>query len=726
MSFLAPLYALAALAIGLPILFHLVRKRPKEKQFFSSLMFLEAAPPLLSQQSRIDQWLLLLLRAAALLLLAAAFTRPYWNAASETEASKIGARRLFLIDTSASMKRTGVFAKAVERTESLIKQSNITDAIAVYAFDQTLRTLVSIDEAMSSPPAQRQQLALASLKTAQPTWMGTDLGQAIIHAADLLQVNHESAADSAEAINEIVVVTDFQNGTVMDKLAGYNWPSSCRVRLEKVEVGQTGNAFASLLTSDDEGAVSDSEGDKKANKSASLSSERTRVRVVNEAGSTKTDLQVAWADAMGKPVAGTEVKCKVPSGESLIVRIPAQPQEAVGILLTGDSTDFDNRQFNAATETLKTELQCIDEIASSKEESISYFVEQLPLDSANRTVSFSARTPGSEASWPTPSQTPLMIASHHADKGDLLHLETYLQAGGHVLWVWDSSGNGVDGNAAGRMQSYEQGLVQLSGATGVKVSEAAVKNYAMWEQIDFKHPLFADLADSRFNDFTKVRFWSHRKLELADISQWTVLASFDDGDPALVTKECGAGRLWVMLAGWQPSQSQLALSSKFVPIVSGIFRIAAQVPREVEKHTVGTSINWSQGERILDPAGKQLEPIGKSDTSDPSQQTIEKYESVLEQPGIYQRIKPDNTASKIAVNLPPSESLLAIADVERLERLGVAMSDERPAATKASLQRQMKAVELEAKQGWWRWLVVGVLCVVGIESIVCFVRKRFA
>ena len=40
MSFLAPLFLLGGLAIGLPILFHLIRRTTREKTDFSSVMFL--------------------------------------------------------------------------------------------------------------------------------------------------------------------------------------------------------------------------------------------------------------------------------------------------------------------------------------------------------------------------------------------------------------------------------------------------------------------------------------------------------------------------------------------------------------------------------------------------------------------------------------------------------------------------------------------------------------
>ena len=36
----------------------------------------------------------------------------------------------------------------------------------------------------------------------------------------------------------------------------------------------------------------------------------------------------------------------------------------------------------------------------------------------------------------------------------------------------------------------------------------------MFSQMDFEHPLLAPFSDPRFNDFTKIRFWKHRKLSL--------------------------------------------------------------------------------------------------------------------------------------------------------------------------------------------------------------------
>ncbi|MFN9851219.1 MAG: BatA domain-containing protein, partial [Planctomycetota bacterium] len=93
MSFLTPLYALAALAVAVPILLHLVRREPKNRLEFSSLLFLPESPPRLTRNSRIEHWLLLLLRSLVLLMIAFAFARPYWNQTVDTPSGSAAGKR---------------------------------------------------------------------------------------------------------------------------------------------------------------------------------------------------------------------------------------------------------------------------------------------------------------------------------------------------------------------------------------------------------------------------------------------------------------------------------------------------------------------------------------------------------------------------------------------------------------------------------------------------------
>src|SRR5256886_14142582 len=102
MSFLAPLFLLGALAVALPVIFHLIRRTTRERTPFSSLMFLQPSPPRLTRRSRLEHILLLLLRCVILCLLALGFARPFIKKATNADAASAGARRkVILVDSSA-------------------------------------------------------------------------------------------------------------------------------------------------------------------------------------------------------------------------------------------------------------------------------------------------------------------------------------------------------------------------------------------------------------------------------------------------------------------------------------------------------------------------------------------------------------------------------------------------------------------------------------------------
>ena len=69
-----------------------------------------------------------------------------------------------------------------------------------------------------------------------------------------------------------------------------------------------------------------------------------------------------------------------------------------------------------------------------------------------------------------------------------------------------------------------------------------------------------------------------------------VVARFDDGDPALLHLRLGAGHLFVLTAGWQKADSELALSSKFVPLLYSMMEMGAPVGTVKAANRVGQKV----------------------------------------------------------------------------------------------------------------------------------------
>ena len=114
MNFLTPLFLVGALAVALPVVFHLIRRTTKERTPFSSLMFLLPTPPRVTKRSRFEHLLLLLLRCLVLGLLALGFARPFIQYPSDhSQPTGPGKRIVLLVDTSASMQRGALWPDAL-------------------------------------------------------------------------------------------------------------------------------------------------------------------------------------------------------------------------------------------------------------------------------------------------------------------------------------------------------------------------------------------------------------------------------------------------------------------------------------------------------------------------------------------------------------------------------------------------------------------------------------
>src|SRR5262245_32472949 len=184
MGVLAPLYLAGLAALSLPLILHLVRRTPRGRQDFSSLMFLMPSPPRLTRRSRLDQIILLLMRLAALALLAFAFARPFFRQAATLALSDLPARRVaILVDSSASMRRADLWQQALAQVDKELNDLGTHDEVALYTFGDQVKTEVGFESGEADAQTSRVEIVRQAAKKLRPTWEATDLGAAIAAVA---------------------------------------------------------------------------------------------------------------------------------------------------------------------------------------------------------------------------------------------------------------------------------------------------------------------------------------------------------------------------------------------------------------------------------------------------------------------------------------------------------------------------------------------------------------
>lgn len=689
MSFLTPLFLVGGLAIALPVMFHLIRRTTRERTRFSSLMFLEPTPPRLTKKSRLEDLWLLLLRCLALGLLAFGFARPFFREPKVAEAhSTAGLPQVVLLDTSASMRRSGLWSAARERAEAVLREAGPGDAVALYTFDRTVTPRITFEEWASTAPGQRSALVAQRLAGVEPGWSATRLGVALVRASEAL-VEREPGKTLERG--RIVVVSDLQEGSRLETLQSYEWPKGIQVVLAGVRTATPGNATLQLA-GETAGA-------------ASVGDDVLRVRVINTPDSRQEKFQVGWASSDGGSIEGTPVEVYVPPGQSRMAILP-QPStnsHPDRIVLRGDSEPFDNTVHVTPPAVTRSRILYLGSDPAADSRQPLYFLSRALPATRRVGVDLDQRSPSAApvtAEWDAARMFVVTEAVSDAVAGAL---RAQAEAGKTVL-------------AVPRTAAAAASLASILGVPSLVAEEGKPENYAMMAEIDFRNPLFAPFADARFNDFTRLHFWKYRKIDAAGIPGARVVARFDRGDPALVEVPVGKGRVVLLLSGWNPEDSQFALSTKFVPWVVSLLEVAGGIETARAAVSVGDDIPLTAWGSDLTAPVEVLGPGGKRFAIAPGAGAF----SDTAEPGLY-LVTAGGKVRRVAVNLDPVEGRTTPLAADELERLGAPTSPTASSGVTAVPKSDQSVARLdsiaeEGRQKLWRWFLVATLVVLFAES----------
>ncbi len=691
MSFLTPFFLFGAAAIAGPIIYHLIRKATRERTRFSSLMFLVPSPPRLSKRHRLEHILLLLLRCLALGLLVLGFARPFFRQTQLNDPTVAQPKRiLVLVDVSASMRRAGLWDEARARVDAVIRRAGPADQVALYTFDRRATPLVPFEEWNRTAPGDRVALALGRLGGVSPGWMGTHLGNALITAAEALAENEsKTAAGTAAAVHEgpreIVVVSDLQAGSRLDALQAYEWPKGIQLSVEPLKARNPTNAGVQL--------VADAPDSSRAVDAA------VRVRVTNSSDAKREQFKVGWVRSDGSTeFASPAVDAYVPPGQSRVFAVPlAKGVTGVEqIALRGDDEDFDNTVYVIPPTQHKASVLWLGSEAEDDMRQPLFFLRRAFFDTPRLAVKIVAQSPR------TPLAPEVLKAANLIFVSDALTPEVATALRQEV-----TNGKILVLLAKHAQAAATAGL--LLEWPGLAMEEGRPGSYAMFGEIDFRHPLFAPFADPRFSDFTKIHIWKFRKLAITGLPNARIIAKFDSGDPALVETPLGKGKVFVLATGWHPEDSQMAVSTKFVPLLWSWLDLAGGISHAPAQYSIGDKIplpaeHGAAAMRV--PGAAAAVPVAAEAT--------EFAETA--RPGIYD-LALDARTERFAINLDANESRTAPLGLEELEELGLPVTRATVAPTPTAESKSLlQGVEAENRQKLWRWFIAATLAVLLFES----------
>ncbi len=543
--------ALSAAAI--PIIIHLVFGRRARRVDLGTLRFLKIVLSENVRRRRLKRWLLLALRMAAAALLACLFARPYLLSPQRTDDDRLV---VILIDRSASMglrtQRGRLLDLAVAEARKIVARCGEGTQLRIAWFDNAVHPLGG-DDLGSGEPSQPLG-PHPDLSPPQTVYLPTDYGAALAWAGDL-------CVASPRQSKEIYLLTDLQRSG-LDRTPARPLPADVDVHLvtvsepypknvavthatvpePSVRPGEPVTLTASLLSA---GQLATAKvpvilhlrnGDRQQNRRREIDLDAGASGVVQF---ELSDL----AEGLWEGYVMAEVEDDLPFDDRRHVAFLVAPQLRV-LLVDGDPG-----HWPPAAET--------------------YFLEAaLRLAPADESFAESPFLPTTVAAGEGPWMPEAAVLLEDGVKlivlanvencrtADARRLADFVDAGGGLL---------VFTGELVRAEGY-QALDEVGLGVG-KIVEVRTADALPWrlDRWDADHPVFQPLSDPQSGDPRRIAFRSYTRIE--PHQGILVPARFRGGQPALLERRCGRGRVLWFTSACDRQWGDWPRSRLFLPLV---------------------------------------------------------------------------------------------------------------------------------------------------------------
>ena len=662
--------------MSVPILIHFIKRNRAIKLPFAAMRFLKVDPAKKFKSQKLKQLLLLLMRIAAFAFLAFAFARPFFN---NVEGSSVWGDEskafVVLVDNSFSMGYEDNFKKAIAKAKEIVRSARPGDRVTIMQFSETTEAIAETGDDFSGLLNFEHRFSLSKQST---------------NYLNAIQTAETVLLESQLASKTIHLISDFQKSASESLNPHWTVQAGINLNFVPIEVSEFSNiAVVDVHIS-------------REHRSAQTGDVLTRIK---NYGNDKKRLKVVL-NINNKKIAQRNVT--VSADEEQIVqfkrvRFPkGNASGNIDVVFEDESITIDNRYFFVLEDKTKAQLLAINgEPHKDTVQDELFFLERAINLPDLAKYSLITTSPQKAREYNFSNYRAVILANvKNLDRETLQRLTYYVRAGGGLLIAL---GDNV------KPKTFNRFFADLTPAS---LTEPAFKSVnretsVILAEVDFQHSIFRLFADPGQSDPSSAQFYQYFKTE--PLTPESALAFFDDGNPAILERKVGAGKVILFTSSLDAEWNNLPVKAIFLPLIYQTLDYVASERKGQKSLLVGDSVPLRNAQltplnnsdcAVKYPSGKKVVPEGDVfyDTSEP---------------GIYE-IRKNNKTSYVAVNVDPRESDLTPIPPDELQDLVARVSETN--IQSVSFSGVKLDEQQEKNQKIWRFVILGVILLLIAET----------
>lgn len=684
MGLLAGMFAVAgAVGASIPLIIHLLNRERARRLVFSTVRFIQMSHQTNVQRHKLKRLLLLLMRMLMLLLLGFAFARPFFAEDPATAPELGGVRNaVIILDTSYSMQYADTFVEAKKEAIKRLDSLESADAVAL---------ILSADKARQVLPIDSEHSHIRSaIENATLTNYTTDYLDAIQTADEILKA-------VSVGQKQIYLVADLQKSGWESFLETDRLSPDVNIEFVDVAAEQQENRAVTAINVPPIVLLDQKDAELVA-------------RIHNYSNERVENLTVSlFIDNDKVETMQLDIEPNDSLDAAFRIRIDLQTESAhTGrVEIESDDLEIDNARYFTVQSMKSIKVHCVNgERKRNDMDDETFFLTRaianvggdgVPIDYTESTAIPSAAA--------IQKYDVLILANlSKMSSTEAERLKTYVNAGGGlILTMGDQVDSGVYQQHLG---GTENSLLPctLMQAVGDPIGK---EEFQVIANVEYRHPIFTPFSNPNHGDFAKGRFF--RYYQSTPTSDASVIAVFDDGNPAVVEKIYGNGRVLCYTSTIDREWNDLPIHGVFLPFLHETIKyLALKQAGKVPDYRIGDGMNYSGSQ---ENAGKEVavfDPDRKETRMSLNEQGNLFYEETLN-PGIYSVHQSGEEEHYFVINVDTVESDLTPRNPEELTSMliGTTETDRTPTELTPEVVKKYKE-DVERNQSLSTFILLAV------------------